>query len=85
MVIGYSFRDPHINQTLYEAWQRVPFEIYIVDLAGLEVRNPERHLPVHARGPLEEIVAIGETTLPLKDVFSGNEFALNELLRFFVA
>jgi hypothetical protein len=65
----YRFRDPHINQTLYEAWQRVPFEIYIVDPAGIEVRNPERHLPIHGPGPLEDIVAIGETTLLLKNVF----------------
>jgi hypothetical protein len=85
MVVGYSFRDPHINETLYEAWQRTPFEIYIVDPVGLEVRNPDRHLPLHWRGPLEDIVAIGETTLPVKHVFSGNEFALNELLRFFTS
>jgi SIR2-like domain len=83
-VIGYGFRDQHINFMLHQAWQKSRFPMMIVGPDGREVLrkvNPtygKMYLP----GPLEEITSY-DSTRPLSTTFGGNDPGeLGKLYRF---
>ena len=60
MVIGYSFSDRHINEAIYEAWQKGNLRgMFLVDPVGRDVLNPTP--PHHIKVPngLEEIHSLG--------------------------
>jgi hypothetical protein len=72
MVIGYGFRDHHIDQMLLEAWKK----------SGL-VLNKHPSATIRVPDPLEEIPIIGESVRPLTTTFNGDDLEHNDLLGFF--
>jgi hypothetical protein len=84
MIIGYGFRDPHINEFLGKAWQaNNSLSAFYVDPFGRKVShgaNPD--LPQYIP-PWGYINCLGESTRPLSSTFAGDELELRKLERFF--
>jgi hypothetical protein len=77
MVIGYGFRDNHINQIIHDAWLKSgkTLSMFIVGPDGrgiLRKVNPTYGKPIYMPEPLEEIT-VYESTRPLPATFSGND------------
>lgn len=75
MVIGYGFRDQHINSILIEAWQRSHFPMFIVDPEGrniLQKVNPTYNR-YYCPGPLEDIAPTYDSRRSLSRIFSGSD------------
>jgi hypothetical protein len=92
LVIGYGFRDAHVNEIIVRAIQDSGLQIYIVDLQGAGIarqlrRNAEGLIPGH-RSELElafERGLIGASRRPLRDVFGDDQIERVKLERFFSA
>ncbi len=83
MVIGYGFKDDHINQIIHDAWLKggQALSMFIVHPDGREILkkvNPS-YGKLYVPGPLEGITAY-ESTRPLRTTFGGNDPGEHELL-----
>jgi hypothetical protein len=77
MVIGYGFRDDHINQTIIDAHQAGSLKsMYLVHPAGKQVLNS-------APGPLLDIPCI-ECAVPISTAFNENDGARELMERIFI-
>jgi len=83
MVIGYGFRDDHINQLLLVSGQNHGLRMYIVDPRGRRVLERNAPAPIKVRHALEEIPVIGESLRPLTSTFNGDDLEHDDLLGFF--
>jgi hypothetical protein len=75
MVIGYGFRDEHINSTLVQAWQRSQFEMFIIGPDGRDILrkvNRTHNRPLYVPESLEQITTY-ESIRPLRTTFGGND------------
>ena len=74
MVIGYSFADKHINETVIKAAAQNPtLSLFIVHPRGRASVPPElNHLP-----------SVGNSARLLSETFNGDEAELRKLYRFF--
>jgi len=84
MIIGYGFRDTHINELLGKAWQaNNSLSAFYVDPIGRKVSHgADPDLPQYIP-PWGFIHCIGESTRPLSSTFAGDELELRKLERFF--
>jgi hypothetical protein len=83
MIIGYGFRDNHINQLICEAWQKgnQTLSMFIVHPDGREILkkvNPT-YGKLYLPGPLEEIT-VYDSTRTLRTIFGGNDPGEHDLL-----
>jgi len=86
MVIGYSFQDEHINNVICAASKDYKLETFIIDPLGTAVLRDPRMRDAHIPGPpreLEDITIVGRIRRTLKEIFSGDRFAVGEIERFF--
>ena len=87
MVVGYSFGDQHINESIMQAANKGNLRLFIVDPNGVDVldkQNP-RH-PIRVRGPLQERLEayiIGASRRPLIDIFGRDHVEHGKLMQFF--
>jgi hypothetical protein len=84
VVIGYGFRDNHINQIIHECWLSGgrTLTMFIVDPNGREILrkvNPTYGKPIYVPGPLEEIT-VHDSTRSLPVTFGGNDPGEHSLL-----
>lgn len=84
MVIGYGFADLHINQLIYEAWERGgrTLTMFIVHPDGREILrkiNPTYGKPICVLGPLEQIT-VYDSTRRLPTTFGGGDPGEHDLL-----
>lgn len=84
MVIGYGFRDNHINQLICDAWQKSnqTLSMFIVHLDGREILkkvNPTYDKPIYFPGPLEQI-KVYDSTRQLRTTFGGNDAGEHDIL-----
>lgn len=84
MIIGYGFRDAHINDLLGKAWHaNNSLSAFYVDPAGRKVSHGgDPELPQYIP-PWGFIHCIGESTRQLSSTFAGDELELRKLERFF--
>jgi hypothetical protein len=89
MIIGYGFRDEHINCALVHAME-VGLKIYIVDPAGPEIAGATNRVPKNAIGykPIlvEEMVQqtlIGYSRRPFSSTFGNDSVEHAKLMTFF--
>ncbi len=73
MVIGYGFRDDHINRLIHEGWEKGgrTLSMFIVHPDGREILkkvNPTYAKPMYLPGPLEEIT-VYDSTRPFQSTF----------------
>jgi hypothetical protein len=82
-VIGYGFRDRHINDIICNAWKKSRFPMMIVGPDGREILkkvNPSYGGAIPGpSGPLEEITSF-DSTRPLSSTFGGNDPAEHDIL-----
>lgn len=84
MVIGYGFRDDHINQIVLDTWRRTGLRMFIVGPSGRRVLNKQPpNAAIRVPDPLEEIPIIGESVRPLTTTFDGDDLEHDDLLGFF--
>jgi hypothetical protein len=90
MIIGYSFRDEHINQTIVEACKK-GLQIFIVDYNGLDVIDTRKDGDKRAAIPVPmteftEIIApsiIGASRRPLLSTLITDKVERDKLYTFF--
>jgi len=89
MVIGYGFRDEHINAALARAIER-GLKLFIIAPEGAELArqlNPTRkHGQIMVATPLEGMIEqslIGASRRPLRDIFGHDTAEHNKVMRFF--
>jgi hypothetical protein len=84
MVIGYSFRDPHINDAILTAHRQAQLELFLVDPRGTEVFRVAPEAPqLGLYSPLNDVMLIGESRRPLSTTFAGDDLEWAKLNRFF--
>lgn len=89
MIIGYSFRDPHINSVLQGAMSK-GLQVFVIDPNGAGAAAATNSVPKNAIGyrptPFEELLRtalIGASRRPLASTFATDDVAMGKLLRFF--
>jgi hypothetical protein len=75
-VIGYGFRDDHINRMICEGWEKgvKTLSMFIVHPHGREILkkvNPTHGKPIYVPGPLEQIT-VYDSARPLSSTFSAD-------------
>ena len=83
MVIGYGFRDRHIDEIIYSAWKKSGLRMFIVHPAGLQALEKQAATQIRVPDPLTEIPSLGESTRLLQNTFAGDHAELENLLDFF--
>jgi hypothetical protein len=89
MIVGYSFRDPHINDVITRAIDRTGLRIFVIDPQGSELArslNPTNIRPVRVEQPLEQAfrrALIGASRRPLTDTFGTDAVEYKKVMRFF--
>jgi len=86
MIIGYGFRDTHINQTIIEAAKGRGLEIFIIDPFGLDVIDEHRQHTIYSPGPLVSGLkdcVVGASRRSLSEIFRGDGVEHAKLMRFF--
>lgn len=86
MVIGYGFRDNHINSAIANAGPSL--ETFIVDPIGRKVLeslnvSKQRGVGIRIDQPIEQIKLIGVSRRQLSETFGNDQLAWNQLTRFF--
>jgi len=84
VIIGYSFRDPHINRHLYEA-AKGGLKVFIVDPRGIDVLSDDIRYPQDNPMPLREALSrsiFGASRRPLSATFGGDRVEHAKILRF---
>jgi hypothetical protein len=91
MVIGYGFRDEHINAALMQAIQQ-GLRVFVIDPLGADVASPTNPVPKNAIGyeltPLERSLQkalIGASRRRLSSTFSTDEVERQKIERFFLS
>jgi hypothetical protein len=91
MVIGYGFRDEHVNSALKGAMES-GLKIYVIDPSGADVASATNRVPKGAIGykptPLEEMLQkslIGYSRRPLSSTLGNDSVEHAKLMRFFGA
>jgi hypothetical protein len=75
MIIGYGFRDEHINRVLIDAATAGRLELFVIDTLGagaLDQNNNTRGGSIYVRSELDEILSpalIGASRRPLREIF----------------
>jgi hypothetical protein len=91
MLIGYGFRDDHINAAIGRAVER-GLKLFVIAPEGAELArriNPTRdRAAIAVATPLEDMLEaslIGASRRPLSDIFGGDTAEHNKVMRFFEA
>jgi len=85
MVIGYSFGDPHINQTIMSATTH-GLRLFVIDPLGLDVIDENRNAPLYTPGTLLGSLqdhVIGASRRSIRDIFDGDRVEHAKVMRFF--
>lgn len=83
MVVGYGFKDGHINELLLEASQNRDLQVYIVDPAGLKLFAPDPRASIAPVNPMQDLNIVGVLTRPFRNAFEQDVLAFRSLQRFF--
>lgn len=85
MVIGYGFRDNHINMAIERAAEAGGLSLFIIDPAGADVPDPEHGRNImRPAGPYSHRQAAirGASRRPLTRIFNGDTIERDKVLRF---
>ena len=88
MVIGYGFRDSHINEAIQRGVDR-GLKLFIIAPEGADIArnlNQTRKAAIAVETPLEAMIAkslVGASRRGLRDIFGGDTAEHNKVMRFF--
>ena len=91
MIIGYGFRDPHINKVLLDCARNRHLKLFLVDPLGaraLDQNNNTRGGAIYVRSELDEVLSptlIGTSNRPLIATFNDDRIEHAKLMRFFAS
>jgi hypothetical protein len=80
MVIGYSFRDAHINAAINQAAKR-GLKLYVIDPLGVDVVQPRRG-EIAEQNPFETAF-IGASRRPFREITGNDPIERAKVMRFF--
>lgn len=89
MIIGYGFRDPHVNEILLAAARSKNLELFLVDLLGadaLDQNNNTKGGAIKVRSEIYETLEptlIGACSRPLLSTFNNDVAEHIKIMRFF--
>ncbi|MCX7307064.1 MAG: hypothetical protein NTZ72_03590 [Afipia sp.] len=89
MIIGYGFRDPHINENLLTAARAKRLELFLVDALGadaLDQNNNTKRGAIYVRSEIDEILSpalIGTSNRSLLSTFNEDRTEHAKFMRFF--
>ena len=84
MVIGYSFRDKHINDAISDAYRNNNcLRMFYVDPLGMDVLNDGPQAGMRLFDRLKDIQCIGVSKRPLSTTFKDDQPEHGKLMRFF--
>jgi len=89
MVIGYGFRDSHINEAIIRAINEQGMRMFVISPEGgdlARLANPTNTRPIRVGTNLEaafERGLMGASRRPLRDIFGGDTIEFNKVMRFF--
>jgi hypothetical protein len=85
-VIGYGFRDTHINDVLLDAVNKQGMKFFLIDPAGAELYrsvNSTDKAPIYCPGPADQIFEQGlggVSKRGLAETFGGNDLVSFDLV-----
>jgi len=88
-IIGYGFRDQHINDAIVEAVRDRGLKFFVVDPHGSGIArrvNPSSGGATYAKAPLDDAFErglIGASTRRLSETFGGDRVSHEAVMRFF--
>ena len=88
-VIGYGFRDTHINDVLLDAVNKQGMKFFLIDPAGTELYrsvNPTDKAPIYCPGPVDQLFEQGlggVSKRGLAETFGGNDLVSFDLVNEF--
>lgn len=91
MVIGYGFRDEHINEVVMRAVNHSSLKIFIIAPEGGNLArtvNPTHGASIRERTDLEDafqLGLIGASRRSLREIFGNDTVEFNKVSRFFEA
>jgi hypothetical protein len=85
MVIGYSFRDEHINNAIGTAADAGTLRVFIIDPSGVDVlRRENLWIRRDYLGERLQPYLIGASRRPLSQIFGGHDLVeFGKVMRFF--
>jgi hypothetical protein len=86
MVIGYSFRDDHINRAIREAADKGGLKIFIIDPVGTAITDKNRDASIYKADELAEALwphLIGASRRSLREIFGTDRVEFEKVDRFF--
>jgi hypothetical protein len=85
MVVGYSFGDLHINQTVRDAADTGNLRIFITDPLGVDViaDNPRANSPGMPLLNQLEPYLMGASRRSLREIFGGDRVEHAKVMKFF--
>lgn len=91
MVIGYGFRDSHINDVIMRAINDSSMRMFVISPEGGDIAravSPTHMAAIKVVTTLEETFVrglMGASRRPLRDIFGGDTIEFNKVMRFFEA
>lgn len=87
MIVGYGFRDHHINKILNKSAAAGTIRSFIIDPRGIDAPDPYWDRPHRLKGadpefPIQSAL-IGSSRRPLSRIFGGDIIERDKVLRFF--
>jgi len=83
MIVGYGFKDMHINEMI-EAATKAGAKIFIIDPEGVDVLkrapNPRHSLSLEDK---IQFNILGASRRPLRDTLSGDTVERTKIMKFF--
>lgn len=89
VVIGYGFRDPHVNDVIIEAVQHSGLQFFVIDPSGSDVvrrANPSFGGTVYAPNDLDDAFKkglIGASQRSLSETFGNDQFSHEHVMSIF--
>lgn len=89
LIIGYGFKDEHINKVIVEAVENSGLKLFVIDPLGSDIckhANPSYGGQIYAKNALDyafEKGLVGATRRQLKEIFGSDAVAHNLVMRFF--
>ncbi len=83
MVVGYGFRDQHIDDLLLRCWRRSQFRWFLVNPVGRQVLRRMTNRGFLIPNPLTDVPVVGESMRSFSTTFLNDMAELERVQRFF--
>ena len=88
-MIGYGFRDPHVNDVIIESVKRYRLNFFVIDPSGSDVvrrANPSFGGPIYSPNALDDAFKqglVGASQRGLSETFGNDQISHENVMAFF--